>query len=124
MVIVSTLVDTSAVNDEKSLPSILQDIARIQTMERGKLSVIKESASGPFYKLQAREHGKNVTRYVPRDEVPAVQEAIAGYQRFQALSEQYAHLKIQETRAAIAGASKKKTAPRNSSLRKNRKSNS
>lgn len=112
-----------AVNDEKSLPSILQHIASIQTMERGKLSVIKESASGPFYKLQARENGKNVTRYVPREEVPAVQEAIDGYHRFQALTDQYARLKIQETRAARAGASKKKTAPRHSSSLKNRKSN-
>jgi hypothetical protein len=111
------------VNDKNSLPLILQHIASIQTMERGKLSVIKESASGPFYKLQARENGKNVTRYVPRDEVPAVQEAIDGYQRFQALAEQYAHSKIQETRAAMAGASKKKTVPRRSSSLKNRKSN-
>jgi hypothetical protein len=110
------------VNDEKSLPSILQHIAGIQTMERGKLSVIKESASGSFYKLQARENGKNVTRYVPRDEVPAVQEAIDGYHRFQALTEHYAHLKIQETRAALAGVSKKKTATRNSSLLRNKKS--
>jgi hypothetical protein len=47
-------------------------------MERGKLSVIKESSNGPLYKLQARENGKNITRYIPRDQVPAVQEAIAG----------------------------------------------
>jgi hypothetical protein len=110
-------------NDGKSLPTILQHIASIQTMERGKLSVIKESASGPFYKLQARENGKNVTRYVPRDEVPAVQEAIDGFQRFQALTEQYAQLKIQETRAAIAADSKKKPIAQVSSSLRNRKSN-
>lgn len=111
-------------SDEKSLPSILHHIAGIQTMERGKLSVIKESASGPFYKLQARENGKNVTRYVPRGDVPAVREAIDGFQRFQALTEQYANMKIQETRAAIAGGSKKKTAARNSSSPKSTKSSS
>lgn len=112
------------VNDEKSLLSILQQIAGIQTMERGKLSVLKESSSGPFYKIQARENGKNVTRYVPRDQVPAVQEAIDGYQRFQNLTEQYARLKIEETRAAIAAGSKKKTRAGNSSLPGNRKSSS
>lgn len=111
-------------NDQKSLLSILQQIASIQTMERGKLSVIKESSSGPFYKLQAREKGKNVTRYVPRDQVRAVQEAIGGYQHFQALTEQYARLKIEETRAAIGAGSKKKTRAKNSSLPKNRKSSS
>ena len=80
-------------------------------MERGKLSVIRESPSGPFYKLQARENGRNRTRYVPRDQAPAVQEAIEGYQRFEALSEQYARLVIDKTRAEIA-ASSKKTNPR------------
>lgn len=77
-------------------------------MERGKLSVIKESASGAFYKIQAKENGKNVTRYVPRDQVPAVQKAIEGYQQFQALTAQYAQQVITETRAAIAAGSKKK----------------
>jgi hypothetical protein len=112
------------VNDEKSLLSILHQISSIQTMERGKLSVIKESSSGPFYKLQARENGKNLTRYIPRDEAPAVQEAINGYRQFQALTEQYAQLKIEETRAVMAAGSKKKNRVRRSSSPKSKKSNS
>jgi hypothetical protein len=95
-------------NTQNSLPSILQQIAKIQTMERGKLSVIKESSTGPFYKIQAREQGKNVTRYVPRQQVPAVQEAIEGYQRFESLTQQYAQQVIDRTRQAIAAGSKKK----------------
>jgi hypothetical protein len=91
-------------------------------MERGKLSVIKESASGPFYKLQARENGKNVTRYVPREQVPAVRQAIEGYKQFQALTEQYAQEVIIQTRTAIAAGSKKKSSPRKSSWPKSRKS--
>ena len=91
-------------------------------MERGKLSVIREGASGPFYKIQARENGKNVTRYVPRDQVPATEEAIAGFQKFEALTDQYAELKIQETRAALAAGSKKKSPPPPSSLPRTRKS--
>jgi hypothetical protein len=109
-------------NQSNSLPSILQQIAHIQSMERGKLSVIKESASGPFYKLQAREDGKNVTRYVPREQVPAVQQAIEGYKNFQALTEQYANEVITQTRAAIAAGSKKKPSLPRSSWRRNRKS--
>lgn len=93
---------------KKSLPAILQQIANIPSMERGKLSVMKESSSGPFYKIQAKENGKNVTRYVPREQVPAVQEAIKGYQEFQKLTDQYAHEVIAQTRAAIAAGSKKK----------------
>ena len=93
-------------------------------MERGKLSVLREGPSGAFYKIQAREGGKNRTRYVPRDQVPATEEAIAGYQKFQTLTEQYAELKIQETRAAIAADSKKKNPHPRSSSPRTRKSSS
>jgi len=111
-------------NTQNSLPSILQQIAKIQTMERGKLSVIKESSAGPFYKIQAREQGKNLTRYVPREQVGAVQEAIAGYQRFKSLTEQYAQEVIGRTRQAIAAGSKKKAQFQTSSSPRMRKSSS
>lgn len=104
--------------------ALLQQIAEIPTMERGKLSIIREGPTGPFYKIQARAHGKNVTRYVPREQVPATEEAIAGYQKFQALTEQYAELKIQETRAALAAGLKKKPRPRRSSSPRSRSSSS
>jgi hypothetical protein len=84
-------------------------------MERGKLSIMRETPSGPFYKIQAFENKKNVTRYVPRDQVPEVQEAIAGYQRFTALTEEYASQMIEKTRAEIAARSKKKKSARSSS---------
>jgi len=93
-------------------------------MERGKLSSLRETSMGTACKLQAWENGKNVSRYIPADQVPAVQEAIGGYQRFQNLTEQYAQLKIQETRAAMVAGSKKKTQVRRSSSRKNKKSSS
>jgi hypothetical protein len=111
-------------NTQNSLPSILQQIANIQTMERGKLSVIKESAAGPFYKIQAREHGKNLTRYVPRQQVGAFQEAIEGYQRFESLAQQYAQQVIDRTRKAIAAGSKKKPQLRTFSSPRMRKSSS
>ena len=112
-------------NQSNSLPPLLQQIAQIQSMERGKLSVIKESASGPFYKLQARENRKNLTRYVPREQVPAVQEAIAGYKRFQTLTAQYAQAVISQTRAAIAaGSTKKPSLQKSCGPRSRRSSNS
>lgn len=106
-----------AVSTSNSPQTILQQIAEIKTMERGKLSIIREGPSGPFYKIQAREDGKNVTRYVPRDQVTVTEEAIEGYKHFQKLTEQYAELKIQETRAAIAADSKKNRTLRSSSPR-------
>ena len=91
-------------------------------MERGKLSSLRETSAGTAFKLQAWENGKNVSRYIPPDEVTAVQEAIVGYHRFQALTEQYVQLKIEETRAAIAADSKKKLPIRRSSSLKSKKS--
>ena len=91
-------------------------------MERGKLSVMREGPSGPFYKLQAREAGKNATRYVPRDQAPAVQEAIEGYKRFESLTQQYAQQMIEKTRQEIASGAKKKRPLQSSSSPKAGKS--
>ena len=94
-------------------------------MERGKLSAysFKERTghTGPYHKLQSWQDGKNHTRYVPADELPAVQAALAGYAQYQQLTRQYADLVIAETRQNIA-ASKKKKSPRTSSSPKMRKS--
>jgi hypothetical protein len=91
---------------------LLQQIAAIPAMERGKLSqyIFKErsAAAGPYHKLQQWQEGKNHTRYVSTDELPAVQAALAGYAQYQQLTEQYADLVIEETRQQIAGSKKKK----------------
>src|SRR5882757_5170279 len=106
---------------------ILQDIAAIPNMERGKLSTYsfkeRSGRAGPYHKLQQWENGKNHTRYVPAEEVPAVQAALAGYTEYEQLTKQYGDLVIDETRQRIAG-SKKKTPPNNFSSPKKRKSNS
>ena len=101
------MLDKCCVNANSSPQDILHQISQIQRMERGKLSPMRPGSSGPFYRLQSWEKGKNVSKYVPRDQAPVVQEAIEGYQRFEALTEQYARLVIDKTRAEIASASKK-----------------
>lgn len=117
------LINTSGMN--KKSESLLQQIAQIQQMERGKLSVMREGPQGPYFKLQRWENGKNVSRYVPRDQAPAVQEAVAGYKQFQEVAEHYAEEIIQQTRTEIAANSKKKRSSRpNSSWPKTPKSNS
>src|SRR6267154_778452 len=92
---------------------ILQTIASIANMERGKLSTYsfkeRSGLAGPYHKLQTWEKGKNHTRYVPAEEVPAVKAALSGYAQFQQLTEEYANLVIDETRQAIAGLKKKRS---------------
>lgn len=105
---------------------LLQQIAAIPAMERGKLSTYSPNdgpdAAGPYYKLQRWEHGSNHTRHVPAEEVPAVQAALAGYAQYQRLTEQYADLAVAETRQHIADS--KKNSRRPSPSPKKRKSSS
>ena len=104
--------------------NILQQIADISTMERGKLSTYsfkdRPGANGPYHKLQQWQEGKNRTRYVPAEELPQVQAALAGYAQYQQLTAQYADAVIEETRKRIADS--KKNSPRKSSSPKKRKS--
>ena len=104
--------------------TLLQQIAHIQHMERGKLCILREGPEGPYYNHQSWEEGKNVSRYVPRDQVPAFQEAIAGYEKFRKLMEEYSQIVIQQTRSELAADFKKKTSHPRSSSPKTKKSNS
>jgi hypothetical protein len=88
---------------------LLEQIAQIKRMERGKLTVMRQAPDGPYYKLQAWEDGKNLSRYIPRDQADTVQAALDGYRQFQALTGQYAQAVIDQTRAELAAHSKKKT---------------
>jgi hypothetical protein len=87
--------------------SLLKQIAQIQRMERGTVSLMRKTPSGEFYNHQTWERGKNKARYVPRSEVPALQEAICGYHLFKQLSEEYAQRVIDQTRAERAARRKK-----------------
>lgn len=103
--------------------SLLQQIAQIQHMERGKLCILRQGPQGPYYNHQTWENGRNLSRYVPQHQVPALQQAIAGYERFENLTDQYAQMVIQQTRAEMATGLKKKNPPPKSSWPKTKRSN-
>ena len=84
--------------------------------------MIRQGPNGPYYNHQAWENGKNISRYVPRDQVPALREAIAGYQQFQTLVAQYVQLRVEASRAERTADLKKKIPPPNSSWRRNKRS--
>jgi hypothetical protein len=106
---------------------LLEQIAAIPAMERGTLSryTFKERShtAGPYHKLQRWQEGKNHTRHVPAEELPAVQSALAGYAQYRQLTEQYADLVIAETRQNIAGSKKNQSRPESTSPRKRKSSN-
>lgn len=97
---------------------LLERIAQIQRMESGKLCIMRQGKSGPFYNLQSREHGKTVSRYVPRDQVDQVSEHTANYRQFQDLANEYAQKICEQTRRERTEGVKKKTGRKDSSRHK------
>lgn len=86
--------------------------------------MIRQGPAGPYYNHQCYEKGRNVSRYVPLEQVSAVQEAMDGYRRFQELTQQYVQLMVEKTRAEREADSKKKTRRPRSSWPKIKKSSS
>jgi len=101
---------------------LLQQIAQIQHLERGTLSVLRHGPKGPYYNHQCYENGHNVSRYVPAEQVPDLRSAIEGYHQVQALMAQYVQLLVERTRAERATGEKKRPRRHNSSWPKTKKS--
>lgn len=101
-------------NQPTTPAQILKQIAQIPALERGKLTAYhfkdRPGKTGPYFKLQAHHQGKNQTQHIKAEDVPAVQAAVAGYQQFQTLVEQYVELMVVQTRAQ-RGRFKKKAPP-------------
>src|SRR5215475_6651773 len=91
--------------------SLCEQILQIEHMEHGSLSVLGKGSNGPYYNLNSWEQDHNCCRYVPQDKVPAVQQAIEGYQKFQQLTQEYARQIIDKTRAELGLGVKKKLRP-------------
>ena len=101
--------------------SLLQQIARLDRLERGTLSVLREGAHGPCCNFQRWEGGRNVSQYVPAAQVPLVRENLEAYAQFAALIEQYVQLVSTRSREArLAGVKKKRLPPTSSSPKKPR----
>ena len=80
----------------KTPQDLLRKIAAIRFMERGTLCRMR---AGPYFNHQTWQKGRNCVRYVTKAEVAALRVALTGYRRFLTLTQQYADLIIQRTRA-------------------------
>jgi len=114
---------TLNMNTKTTPESVLQQIAQIQRMDRGTVSIIRQGPDGPYYNHQCYEEGRNVSRYVPAEQVPDLKAAIQDFRRFQGLVEHYVHLVVERTRTERQTGLKKKTPRPNSSSPRIRKSN-
>lgn len=109
-------------NNSRSPSQILAQIAQIQSMEFGKLSEYRHpdrsTDSGSYFRLQVWKDGKNHSRHVRPEELPALREALEGYARFRVLSEQYAQEIVSRTRGRLEEGVKKKIQPYSRHCRK------
>jgi hypothetical protein len=100
--------------------ALLKQITQIQEMERGTLC---RMSAGPYYNHQSWQGGRNIVRYIPKTQLPALRAAIAGYRKFRRLTEAYAELIIRRSRQrrtpAPASAPKPKKIPAHPKNRKN-----
>lgn len=79
----------------KKMQRLLEQMARIERMERGTLS---RMGARPYHNQQTWHKGRNVVRYVPAWEVDFLKEAIEGYNLFIELAQRYADEVIKQTR--------------------------
>lgn len=84
---------------------ILQQMAQCQSMEYGCLRAEHRPAagggsSGPYYKHQVWDAGKNLSQRIPSQDVPALEAAIATRQRFEQLAREFIDVTVQITRRA------------------------
>lgn len=93
---------------------LLARIAQIQDMERG--TVCRMSGRN-HYNHQTWAEGRNVVRYVAREDVADLQQAIAGFALFTQLTRLYADEIIRLSRIRRT----KRAAPRSQNPRKQRK---
>ncbi len=81
----------------KKMRRLLERMEGIERMERGKLC---QMGGRPHYNHQTWRDGRNEVRYVPKDDVAALQNDIAGYQLFAKLAKEYADEVIRASRRA------------------------
>src|SRR5260221_4591941 len=113
-----------AMSTKPTPQSLLHEIAQIQRLDRGTVSVLRQGPQGAYYNHQCYENGRNVTRYVPPEQVPDLKEAIGGHHRVQELMAQYVQLMVEKTRAEREAGSKKKSLRPKSFSPRTRKSSS
>lgn len=95
-------------SSEKTPQVILDQIASIDHMERGILSVTRQGPNGPYYNFQCWRDGRNVSEYVPAGQVQQVKENIEAHRHFQKLVGDYERILTEQSREERKAGVKKK----------------
>jgi hypothetical protein len=110
------------VNLRRTPEAILQQIASIHSMEKGTLSILRQTPRGPVCNFQRWDKGRNRSEYIRPEQVPLVEENLKAFEQFQALIDLYVQVLSARTRdERLAGIKKIRPSPASFSLG-NRKS--
>jgi hypothetical protein len=117
----TTMLNTTQLKNRRE--DILEEMRSIRVLKRGQLSeqMLRRTAAdgsiqerGPYFSFQCWQDGKNCCQRVPAEKVPAVREAVAGYHKLKALTEEFAGLTetLCERDGPLLPAKKNSTRPR------------
>lgn len=86
---------------ERQKAAVLEQMAQIPRIIRGKLTtqtyVAKGRSQGPYFTLQRWDEGKNKSQRICSQDLPMIQEALTGYERFKQLADQFVGLAEKQT---------------------------
>jgi hypothetical protein len=86
---------------ERQKAALLEQMAQIPRIIRGKLTsqtyVTKGRSQGPYFTLQRWEEGKNKSQRISSQDLPMIQDALTGYERFEQLAGQFVGLAEKQT---------------------------
>ncbi len=93
--------------------ALLEQMASLQTMEQGSLKSEYRpqpsgAKSGPYFKHQVWRDGTNVSQRISPEDAPALAEAIANRQKFEALAVRFIELTVSHTQSQFPESLKKK----------------
>ena len=90
----------TAMDSRRTPETILSDIAALEKMERGRLCEMRTASGRVYHNLQLWSEGRNRCEYVREDDLEAVRAAVANWQRYRELSDEYAAALERRTRKA------------------------
>jgi hypothetical protein len=94
-------VNDSGISLERQKAALLEQMAQIPRIIRGKLTtqtyVTKGRSQGPYFTLQRWDEGKNKSQRISSQDLPMIQDALTGYERFEQLAGQFVGLAEKQT---------------------------
>jgi len=92
--------------------TLLSQLSSFDQMERGTLSILRQTTKGPCCNFQKWDGSSHRSEYIPADQVPFVEANIARHRDFQSVVDQYVDLVSEQSRQERLAGGKKNARPK------------